>query len=304
MKLVPLLVAALFAVGSATAQTVNYKVTTNDVSNPAKVIINLEPLHMELPLHSLAGINDMSFNVGGFGTVDPISRMGVDFGFRKSLFTLGQIGQDSFPQRTEWWVGGHLFLADKTVSKEMPVGLETDVRDNYGTNTRTTTVTYVNVPGDIRKLYGLRGGLFRRSTPRSLDDDLAPEMAFTFTRQNATGIYLGVLRRKLVNLVLDTDEYGLVSTASHGDDVYLDLLVVAGNNFINPLTEENVTDQTKDLLGSGFPLGARLGMNLFQIAPRAQTGKHFGLAGNFEMGYVPYGGFYLGASLAMTIIKK
>ena len=30
----------------------------------------------------------MSFNVGGFGTVDPISRMGVDFGFRKSLFAL------------------------------------------------------------------------------------------------------------------------------------------------------------------------------------------------------------------------
>lgn len=49
MKLVSFLFAALLAVGAATAQTVNYKVTTNDVSNQTKVIVNFEPLHMELP---------------------------------------------------------------------------------------------------------------------------------------------------------------------------------------------------------------------------------------------------------------
>lgn len=290
--------------GVAQAQTVNYKVTTNDPSNPAKVIVNLELLHMELPLHSLAAINDMSFNLGGFGTVDPISRIGADFGFRKSVFTLGQIAQDTFPKRTEWWVGAHLFLTDKTKTKTLPVGLETDVQDDYGSGTRTTTTTYINVPGDVRKLMGVRGGIFRRSTPRSLDEDLADVMPFTYTRQNATGVYVGLVRRRLMNLVVDTDEYGLVSTASHGDDVYLDLMIVAANNFINPSTDENVSDAAKDLIGKGFPLGGRLGMSLFQIAPRAQTGRHFGLAGNFELGYVPYAGFYLGSSLAMTIIKK
>lgn len=286
------------------AQDVSYTVKHDDPSSPAKVIINLEYLHVELPFHSLSAINDMSFNIGLFATIDPIERIGADLGFRRSVLTLGQISDETFPVRTEWWAGGHLFLSDKTKVKKQKVGLDSKVKDNYSTNTHTTTETYMMVDGKTRRLLGFRGGVFRKSTPRSLDDEVNNGLSYEFTRQNATGLYFGLLRRNLTNLVVDTDAYGLVSTASHGVDVYLDVLILAGNNFVNPLNNSDVNDPIKSMISRGFPVGGRFGMNVFQIAPKAETGKNFGFAASLEVGHMPYAGFYVGTSLAATIIKK
>lgn len=291
------------------AQQVNYSVKTDDPSSPAKVVVNLDLLGLDMPLHSLEAINDMSFNFGVWGTVDPVRAIGADFRFQRSYFVLGNLSNTAFPNYSQWQVGAHLFFADRTAQKVIPVVLDQDSQDDYSTNTRTTTTKYITVPAQVRRMFGARGGLYRRSGSHSLDvdnlaDGLQAELGFTYTHHRTTGFYAGIFRRKITNLVIQTDTDGRCMNSA-GRDFGLDLLVLPVNTFRDPVNgDADVSASTKAVVERGFPVGARAFWSLFQVAPREQTGKHFGLCGTGEVGYMPYTGFYIQATFGLTIIKK
>ena len=69
------------------------------------------------------------------------------------------------------------------------------------------------------------------------------------------------------------------------------------------MSGNDITDVVTSLTKQS-PLGARIGIKLFQIDPKAKTNKTFGMCYMFETGIKPYTGFFLQGGIGLTIIKK
>jgi hypothetical protein len=285
------------------AQSIKYETIKDDPSVAPWLSVNVDLFDMEMPFSSLdAAIENMSFNLGVWGHVEvPKLPVGIDYSFRKSWFVVGALFKENMPGHTEMQLGAHFFLRDNTKTKPLKVSLK--VTSNETSRGRSTTETYITVNGKLRSQLGLRGGLMYKASGLTISEDEPTPSNIELTKYTSTGLYAGLLNRRTTNLVVDTDRYGLASKTSKATNIYLDALISFSNRFEDiGNNNADVSTEIKDFLGS-FPIGARIGYQVYQVEKRAVTGKMFGLSARGEAGYRPYYGPYIAGTVGLTIIK-
>lgn len=311
MKKVLGLAALLFLGSGLYGQKTKYKVLNDEAEKPW-LSINLEILNVDMGISNLDGL---SVGWGLYGFLDPIDRAGLEFGFRSSYLTSGQLGFKDYEGNTDFELGGHFFFLDQRVKKPTKIVLKREYNGtSYSTNvsgdriaTRSETVTYLMVPAHRRVMTGLRGGLITKSGPYSISDkdDLFPSVIEGNLHLQNSGVYLGLLRRSLRNVYVDVEGYG-INYNSAGFDFFADILLMPGSSMevlsldasdatLNATKIEEVLDESS--------LGFRVGFSMYQAAPKAQTGKMFGFAGKVEAGIRPYQGIYVAGGLSITLVK-
>jgi len=291
-------------VASATyAQTVETETTTDNPNINNWLSVNLDLFDMEMPFSSTeAAVQNISFNVGTWGHLElPQLPVGVHFSVRKSWFVLGALGNKNMPKHSDVQVGAHYFFKDNTRKKSLKVGLNSTSTETK--TTRSTTETYVKMNGKQRNQLGVRGGILYKASGFSIDTENPTPTNIETTKYQSTGLYLGLLNRKTTNLVVDTDKYGRASTASKATNLFIDAIIPFGNSFEDvDNNNADVSDEIKTHI-DGFPMGARVGYQVYQVAKREVTGKMFGISARGELGFRPFYGPYLSASVGITLIK-
>lgn len=295
--------------------TVNYKVVIDDPSNLPKVVVNLDLFGMEVwqPKTDF-GLN---FGFGVWGHVEiPKLPLVAQYQFYRSYFEDATLLVDEeYPKTTHFQIGGVFNLADNTKRKTIGVGLDNKVvSSEYSTNTmgdrvetRTSELTSINVPANVRKQFGIRGGLIFRNSGIAFEEGLGEppsqfaDKPYQFANHFSTNIYAGIESRKITNLVLITDKYGRTTTGSKATSVFADAILPIVNNFTHP-SGDDIQQLMKDSL-SGFPVGFRIGLQNNPVEKREYTKKKFGLATRGEVGYKPFTGWYAVATLGINIIK-
>jgi hypothetical protein len=295
---------------STQAQNISYKVTKN----------NPEAYHPRLSVNtviagidvSLKNIDAMNFYVAAFGHYMVQDKIGVQFNAQTSILALGKISSKDQVSPKELNVGGVLFLNRRVKATKLKVDLKRQT--NQVNNKTVETTTYIMVPGNVIKYNGVRGGFYTKNTAFNLDnDDSFDKNNLDAASMVNTGLYAGVISRRLSNLIVEATGYGK-RFHSLGFDIYADALVQFSNTFT--LREEpsgifntgytngqDITADVKKVFGTNT-LGFRIGVNGFQIAPKEDTGKKFGMCYNFEAGMMPYVGYYLKGGIGLTLFKK
>jgi hypothetical protein len=309
MKKVIFLLCLLISAGSIAAQQVKYKLIHDNPPTP-RLNINLEYFNIDVGVNNLDG---MSFNIGSFGYFEPTPGIGLQYNFKKSIFTFGKLGNEGLPGNLDLSAGGYLFFQNKVVKKPTKVVLKNEYKGTtYSTNwkgemVKTTheEVTFMTIPAQRRIMRGLRAGYYMKRGPFGGDfEGDVPFSTSTPLGLTSIGVYAGVTMRSIKNVFIDTPDYG-VQFNSIGDDFVLDLLIVPVNIFRDPNNETapNVSEAVRESLGSN-PFGLRIGWYRSQIEKKAVTGKKFGMAAGFEAGFKPYQGLFFNGSLGITIIKN
>lgn len=310
MKKLRILIGLLSFSTIAFAQQVNYKIIKDDPSTSSKLNMNLDLA--QLDFNSI--IDASSFNIGLWGTYNIINnRILADYSIRKSWLALGRLGNSNYPGNLELNLGGDLYLKSRTKTKSTKVVL--DVKDQGTTNRNGSTysvseVTYIMVPGTYHSYTGFRGGIYSKSNLYIFSPDMLGINSYDdhTGKMSSAGIYAGVIKRTLHTLVVNTDQYGQCSN-SLGVDVYADAFILPVNKFKsygpNGDSASTAVDEStfiKDHLGKN-PIGFRVGLRGYQIAPKSDTDKKFGMSYTFEAGMKPYLGIFFNCGIGITIVK-
>jgi hypothetical protein len=315
MKKTLVILSLCIALSAQAQQNIKYKVVIDDPSKLPSVVVNLDLFGMEVwkPKTDF-GLN---FGFGIWGHVEvPKAPVTVQYQFYRSYFEdAGLLIDKEFPKATNVQLGALLTLADNTKRKTIGVGLDNKVVDReYSTNargerieTRTSQLTSINVPANVRNQFGVRGGLIFRNAGIAFNEGLgeAPSQfspkPYDFAGHFSTNIYAGLELRNTINLVLLTDKYGRTTTGSRMSSTFADVILPVVNRFNHP-SGDDIQQLMRDSL-SGFPLGFRIGLQNNPIEKREFTKKKFGLATRGEVGYKPFTGWYAVATIGINIIK-
>jgi hypothetical protein len=306
----------LFIVLSSQAQqNVKYKVVIDDPSKLPSVVVNLDIFGMEVwkPKTDF-GLN---FGFGLWGHVEvPKLPLAIQYQFYRSYFEdAGLLVDKDYPKTTHIQAGALFMLTDNTKRQTIGVGLDNKVVDReYSTNSRgervqttTSQLTSINVPANVRRQFGLRGGLIFRDAGIAFEEGLGEATSqfgpkpYEYTEHFSTNLYAGFELRKSINLVLITDKYGRTTTGSKMTSTFADVILPVVNRFNHP-SGDDIQDLMRDSL-SGFPVGFRIGLQNNPIEQREFTRKKFGLATRAEVGYKPFTGWYAVATLGINIVK-
>lgn len=290
------------------AQQVNYKIIKDDPSTNSKLNLNLDLAQMDFN----SVIDASSFNLGLWGSYNVVNnRILVDFSLRKSWLALGRLGNSNYPGNLELNLGGDLYLTSHTKTRSTKVVL--DVKDQgttykNGDRYQVSEVTYIMVPGTYHSFTGVRGGVYYKSNLYIFDPEKLGVNSYDDHggKMTSAGIYGGIIKRNLHTLVINTDQYGQCSN-SLGVDLYADVLILPVNKFMSYGSggDSAAVDETafiKDHLGKN-PFGFRIGLRGYQIAPKADTDKKFGMSYSFEAGLKPYLGIFFNCGIGITIVK-
>lgn len=174
-----------------------------------------------------------------------------------------------------------------------------------GVRSRVQIETYIMVPSQVYRQFGVRGGYYHKSGPYNFDAFDEFPFDFDYAKISTNGLYAGLFLRKMINIFIDTEEYG-VCFNSAGSDLYFDVMLLPGQSFTNlePLDAGSVdiSDDVKGALDEGT-LGFRLGYKIYQMEKKTKTGKKFGMSGMFEAGRTPYQGWFVNAGIGITLAK-
>lgn len=300
------------------SESVSYTILQNDPQNfYPKMNINLMLGALDAGIRNVDGIN---FYYGVHGYYQINERIGVQANANMAWLTLGRFSNSEYPTSKNLDAGAVTFLTKSTRSKQIKVVLKM----TRGTTTDGRSIqstTYIMVPGTKEILNGVRGGLYYKTGAfgtRPLKDASLDNLGIEHASFTSIGIYAGVIRRALTNMIIKTDKYGKCMN-SLGTELYVDALFIPYNSFTlldtpTPFytgtapTEtvkhgDDITDKISNVLGKN-PIGFRIGFTGFQIAPKSVTGKKFGASYNFEFGLLPYQGWFLRGGLGITLFKK
>lgn len=287
------------------AQNIKYTVLhDNPAGYKPKLNINLEFMQMDANFNNIMGI---SFNTGLWGTYGINEHLGAQFIARKSYMFLGKLANQNFAGYTEFQAGGYFLPIKSTKTKKIQVNLSSSRGTNKMGQTVETT-KFIMVPGTRIRYSGFRAGAFYKRTGFDLHD-LVKDIDNKLESANYTtsGAYAGLMYRKLTNLIINAEGYGERGFSGAGE-FYLDVTFHAVNNFSRLPENTFATDKEYDdyikANTKEAPIGARLGWQVYQIAPKSVTSKKFGLSGNAEVGYRPYLGVYVSCGVGITLIKK
>lgn len=284
-----LITIASIAIGTMVyAQQVNYTITNDDPSNSAGFIMNLDLFQMDFS----ANLSGSSFNVGVWGNYRVNSKIGVDYTLRKSWLTFAKLDDPDAIGNTDLELGGSLRLMSRNVKKNLRVVLKVENGLNNQAEAITTT-TYLMIPGTVQKSTHVRGGFILKRNPFEYDinDDVKFEYGTGYDPMTRSGLYGGISFDRNTNLHIQTDAYGHCMNSA-GTRFYLDVLMM-------PVNSSAIAKRTNN-----NPLGFRAGWQVFQAYRKADTGKNMGIEGDFQMGLRPYTGFFMTASLGVTILKR
>jgi hypothetical protein len=313
MKKITLLIASLTLIANTYSQNVNYKILQNDPQNfYPKLNLNLMLGGIEMGIKNIDGT---SIYTGAHGFYMLNDRMGAQASFCFPLLTLGRLGFADYPSAKSFEAGGLLFLSKNSKMKKIKVILKME----RGTNTdgrEVQTTTYIMVPGTQEVELGFRGGFYSKTGPFGLRQQKITQLeaaGIQNTSLTSVGLYAGVVRRTLNNMLISTDNFGKCMN-SLGSDIYADLMIIPYNNFTLLKSPDsystgsfkkgdNATDEINKYIKSS-PLGFRIGWTGYQIAPKSVTGKRFGMSFNFEGGLMPYQGWFVKGGISITIVKK
>jgi hypothetical protein len=312
MKKLQLIVLFMGITWGSVAQTVNYKVIKDEPIEP-KVSVNLDIFNIDINTKiKRLQVDNISFNLGTFGHVMPVNFAGVDFNIHKSWLVAGKLGFKEYPGNFELNLGGFFFFTNRTVTKLKTRVVLKSSSSTYNNKTVTTT-TFIEMPAQKQKRFGVRGGIYQKSGPFNFEDfsddpndNFDPPPPFEYAKYFSFGFYGGLLWRNITNITIETDQYGKCGT-SGGTDVYLEAMVIPVNKFtaLDPLYTgpKDATALIKGV-GSEAPVGFRIGFKKYQVEKKAITGKKFGRAGIAEFGYRPYIGWFASAGVAITLVKS
>jgi len=311
MKKLILLSLATAFLGMANAQQqVKYKVLQNDPENyHPKLSINTVIGGIDM---SIRNINSINFYAAAFGHVMLQDRLGIQFNAQTAILALGKLGNKDNVRPKELNAGAVLFLGKRTKQTKLNITLKSK---NATVNNKDVIVTTsLPVKGNVIKYNGVRGGLFMKNTAFDLEGSATFDNAGV---QDASmlnsGIYAGIISRRISNMVIDAEGYGK-RFHSLGFDFYVDAVLQFSNKFTlretpSPVfgtsytSGKDITTEVKNDFGNEM-LGIRIGVNGFQIAPKSVTNKKFGMCYNFETGYLAYQGFFVKGGVGITLVKK
>lgn len=301
----------LIAASALNAQEVNYTKVLDDPSKHPWLSINLELFQMDVGFRNLDGL---SFNTGLWGYVEPVyGKLGINYTLRKSYITLAKLGNPNYPGNTEIDLGGYLIYNTKQRTRTTKIVLKVESGKNKSGDEITTT-TFIKIPAEVKIMNGFRGGINHKSGPMGFEIDglFAKDVKIDMqTKISSQAIYAGIFSRKIRNVVIKDPVYGR-SFHSLGREFYFDGLFFVSNRFSSldkgrkPNIIKggiNVSDTVKNNTAQGF-LGFRAGYKMYQVAPKSEIGKKFGMAAGGEFGYRPYQGWFITATLGITIGKK
>lgn len=306
--ILPLLVLFTTAIS---AQKVDYTKVLDDPSKHPWLSINLELFQMDLGLRNLDGF---AFNAGLWGYVEPVyNRIGVNYTLRRSYLLLGKLGNPNYPGNTEIDLGGYFIYKNKQRTKNTKIVLKVESEKNKEGNDVSTT-TFIKIPAEVKTMSGFRGGINHKSGPMNFEIDglFAEDVKIDLqTKISSQALYAGLFTRKIRNIVIKDPIFGRSGNSS-GQEFYVDGLFFLSNKFTSLASGkepnikpggENVSDTVKNNTAQGI-LGFRAGYKIYQVAPKSETGKKFGMAAGGEFGYRPYQGWFITASLGITIGKR
>lgn len=293
------------------AQQITYNVVENNPENyKPRLNINFILCGIDGGYNNFDGLN---FYAGTFGNFMLHSRLGVQWNANTAIFTLGRLGFEGYNPVRDLQAGGVLYLLNRQKTRNLKVTLKST--EGVGSNgQRVTTETYIMVPGNRDISLGVRGGLFLKSGAFGLDGEGLEELYDNGYKQSnftGTGLYAGVIRRAMNNLVIQAEGYG-TRMNSLAVETYADVIFSTSNSFVfvgeTPLngsikTGDKITDRVK-ALSNESPLGFRIGWYGYQIAPKTSTTKRFGMCYHFEFGKIPYFGWSIRGGLGLTLVKK
>ncbi|HOY95964.1 MAG TPA: hypothetical protein PK509_09520 [Catalimonadaceae bacterium] len=301
----------MMSFGLAQAQEqVTYTITKNDPENyHPKFSLNLMLFGLET---SFQNIEATSFYSSLFGHVLIHDRLGIQYNLQRSWLTLAKLGNKDMPTADEYQAGAMFFLTKNSRVRKEKIILKS--REGTFNGRRVTTTSLIMVPGNVIKYFGFRGGLYHKGTAYNLKDNkILDGDGLDLASMRLTGIYAGIISRKLSHIIVNIPGTGK-RFKSLGFDFYLDAMLQAHNSFIlreDPYAASNIAlgkgDDITDLVtkaAGNKMFGYRIGINGFQIGPKADTDKKFGMCYNFEAGMMPYLGYYVKGGIGMTLFKK
>ncbi|MCE2495364.1 MAG: hypothetical protein J4F31_02060 [Flavobacteriales bacterium] len=289
------------------AQQVNYTIEYDNPDIKPFWILNLQHLDMEVMSDNISGL---TFNLSAWGVVEPVNRIGIDYRFRRSILSFASLNYDGNPTLNDIEVGGYLTLSSKVKTNDNKGILDIDEAEDWYTQNETITYTFLTVPSQRRVDFMVRGGYYHFSSAMDAEGLLAYSgnentiMAFSedVGSANFNGLYAGVNWPFITNVFIKADGWGN-QFSSIAKNIYIDALLIDAS-FKDPMIdgEPDVTDEvnnTRDAL----PVGFRLGWSAYRIEKKDRTDKKFGMCYNFEFGYRPYMGYYVGGGPGLTIVK-
>lgn len=298
----------VLVLGSAQAQTVNY---TTESNNPQDFMPRLNINLMVAGLDgSYTNFEGMYMYAGTFGQFMVNNRLGVQWNMNRAWLTLGRLGFPDYKPANDVNVGGVFYLTNALRQRQVVVIL----KQENGKTSGSTVTTSIKVPATRVIQWGVRGGIYRKSVPFTLSDDIfdpIQSLGVEHTAFKTFALYGGITKRRLTNVVVNVEGYGRRFN-SLGFETYIDGLLTVANSFtlLDPDVSgtsykqgQNVTDDVSKLLSSS-PIGFRMGWTGYQIAPKSMTDKKFGMSYNFEVGVMPYQGIYVRGGIGLTLVKK
>lgn len=292
---------------SLKAQNIKYEITYDNPDFRPFWNLNLSYLDVDIPFSSLDAIN---LNGSLWGNVEPVDGIGIDYRFRFSYITMAQFAYKSPPAFRNIEVGAYYRIAGNTKLRKTPIVLDIDwdADGNQFNDEEVFQMKSMAIQAKKRRDYLLRGGYYHLSSPVTVEDlkdanDL-DIFADDLGKASVNGLYAGFGIRTFTNVFVNTNQFG-EQFNSKGRLIYVDA-ILGGSTLTDPY-EDPVTlvfdeEAAKEAIGS-LPLGFRIGINTYQIEKKARTGKKFGMATSYEVGYRPYIGWYLSGGLGITLVK-
>lgn len=298
-------VICLMAVSLLKSQNLSYKILQDDPENYIpKFNLNLEVMQLDGAFNNIMGV---SFNAGVWGNVQINSRLGIDYGARKSYLSFAPLVNKEMAGNIDLMAGAFFFPLKRAKTKNIQVVLSSSRgTNNVGQTVETTR--FITVPGTRLKFNGLHAGVMYKRTGFDLRDLIKDwdDKNLEQTNYSTAGVYAGYVFRQLTNLIVDVEGYGKRFN-SVAREFYMDVTYNPINNFQkfnnNPQDEKTYNTNVINAANQS-PIGFKIGWRTFQIAPKSVTGKKFGGSGAFEAGFKPYLGWFVSGSVGLTLFKK
>lgn len=272
------------------SQQINYTVTHNQPIFP-KYSLNLDLMNMDA---NFKNSDNLSFNAGLWGYAQILGGLEAQFNIQKSYLQLARLVNKKYVGNLEASVGAAYFL--KQVNRGENVRVVLSEKTSY--DGRYTLTKYLMVPGTVSYKLGVQGGAYYRSSPYEF------EVQYDSKDLNMTnfGFYAGAVIKRSTSLKIS---YNGKNTALYSGnwDFFADALILPVSSFKDTQTQVAISSSDKELIKQS-PLGFRAGCRLYQADKREITGKRFGVCYTGTFGKKPYQGWFLSASIGITLLKK
>ncbi|MGV3630462.1 MAG: hypothetical protein ACO1O6_04625 [Bacteroidota bacterium] len=285
MKRLTLIAGTIFTSSWMWAQNVSYKVTTDDPYGIKPAAVSIDPFYADT-----WGTN-ITLGFGVRADAMLIKRFGVNVDYRRAYLDINarSHADGSLPTPAKELkkmqvleLGGSFSLIDRDKSKSLKVVLS---QTSYTSgNTKYTNTKYIMVPGTVRRIFQVRGGISSVRTAFDVQDGMGEGRSFTATLKDDTtsftfgdfgnsvdgsatyGAYSmmnlivlhgGISFKSITNLLVQTDDYGQKGNVGYYD-AYVDALLAPGIIFSDVQT---VGGKTWELSSSEMKrIGWRFGL--------------------------------------------